>query len=169
MAPDAEIYALKIFGRSLDTSVEVLAAGIDWAGALKLPLVNLSLGSADPSHVGMLAPAVARARMSGTVIVAAGSDGGVGWLPGTLGGVVRTELDWSVARGTYTVGGSATSPIFRMSGYPRPIPGVDPQWNLKGLSFAVAGMTGIAARAMIESEARGVEAVVAELSRRAAC
>ena len=29
------------------------------------------------------------------------------------------------------------------SGYPRPIPGVPPERNLKGISFAVANVTGL--------------------------
>ena len=33
--------------------------------------------------------------------------------------------------------------IARASGYPRPIPGVAPERNLKGISFAVANTTGL--------------------------
>jgi hypothetical protein len=33
--------------------------------------------------------------------------------------------------------------IVRASGYPRPIPGVPPERNLKGISFAVANATGL--------------------------
>jgi hypothetical protein len=35
----------------------------------------------------------------------------------------------------------------KASAYPRPIPGVSPERNLKGLSFAVANATGIIASA----------------------
>lgn len=38
--------------------------------------------------------------------------------------------------------------VARASGYPRPIPGVPPERNLKGISFAVANVTGVLARAM---------------------
>jgi len=41
----------------------------------------------------------------------------------------------------------------RASGYPRPVPGVPPSRNLKGISFAVANVTGLMARAMSESAA----------------
>jgi hypothetical protein len=34
------------------------------------------------------------------------------------------------------------------SGYPRPIPGVPPERNISGLSFAVANVTGFLARLM---------------------
>ena len=83
--------------------------------------------------------------------MAAGSDAGIDWLPGSLGitGVIRVELDWSCPRGAHAADSDAAAPIFRTCGYPRPIPGVDPERNLKGLSFAVANLSGIAARVMI--------------------
>ncbi len=36
----------------------------------------------------------------------------------------------------------------RASGYPRPAPGIPPERNLKGLSFAVANVTGALARTL---------------------
>ena len=84
-----------------------------------------------------------------------------------LDGVIRVELDWSCARGAYTAAGTHEAPVFRTCGYPRSIPGVDPERNLKGLSFAVANVTGITARMMIETGVCDYQALVAELSRRA--
>ena len=169
LAAAAHICPLKVFDRTLDTSVEALVAAIDWAAVHRLPLVNLSLGTQDRFRAGALAEAVGRARAAGTVVVAAGPDRGIDWLPGTLDldGVLRVELDWACPRGSHTVTGGPEAPIFRTCGYPRPIPGVDPARNLKGLSFAVANVTGIAARAMIETGLRHHGAVVAELRRRA--
>ena len=46
----------------------------------------------------------------------------------------------------------ASRPLFRASGYPRPIPGVPREKNLAGISFAVANATGFIARGI---EARG--------------
>ena len=101
--------------------------------------------------------------------MAAGSDRRVDWLPGTLGldGVIRVELDWACPRGSHTATGSPAAPVFRTCGYPRPIPDVDPERNLKGLSFAVANVTGTAAQAMIEKGLHGYDALVTELRRRA--
>ena len=100
--------------------------------------------------------------------MAAGSDDGIDWLPGSLGadGVLRVELDWSCPRGEHTAD-RAGAAVLRTCGYPRAIPGVDPERNLKGLSFAVANVTGIAARAMVETGLRGHPALVEELQRRA--
>ena len=169
LAPEVGICPLKVFDRRLDAPVEALVAAVDWAAENALPLVNLSLGTAERSHAGGLADAVGRAHAAGTVVVAAGSDGGIDWLPGSLGveGVMRVEIDWSCPRGAHTADGDAATPVFRTCGYPRPIPGVDPERNLKGLSFAVANVTGIAARAMAETGVRGHADLTAELRRRA--
>ena len=162
LARDVHVCPLKVFDAVLDTSVEALVAAIEWAATHTLPLVNLSLGTSGVSGAGRLADAVARAHRAGVVIVAAGSDRGVEWLPGTLDldGVIRVELDWACPRGSHTVTGSPAAPVFRTCGYPRPIPGVDPERNLKGLSFAVANVTGITARTMIETGLRDHSALV---------
>lgn len=171
LAAAAHVCPLKVFDRTLDTSVEALVAAIDWAAVHELPLVNLSLGTRDHSRSAALADAVGRAQAAGTLVVAAGSDRDVDWLPGTLDldGVIRVELDWVCQRGSHGVTGPPKAPVFRTCGYPRPIPGVDPERNLKGLSFAVANVTGIAARTMIETGLRDHRAVVAELRQRARC
>ena len=169
LAPAVHVCPLKVFDRTLDTSVEALVAAIDRAVAHGLPMVNLSLGTRDPSSADTLAEAVGRARRNGTLVLAAGSHRGLDWLPGTLGldGVIRVELDWTCARGAHTVTGPPEAPVFRTCGYPRPIPGVDPERNLKGLSFAVANLTGIMARTLLDTGLRDLQALVTEMRRRA--
>src|SRR6478752_1228633 len=49
-APDAEIYAVKVFDRSLSTRISALVAAIDWSAANGMHLVNLSLGTARMEH-----------------------------------------------------------------------------------------------------------------------
>ena len=128
LAPAVGICPLKVFDRRLDAPVEALVAAIAWAAEHALPLVNLSLGTADGACAPTLADAVGRAHSAGTVVVAAGSDGGIDWLPGSLGveGVVRAELDWSCPRGAHTADRAGAAAVFRTCGYPRPIPGVPP-------------------------------------------
>jgi hypothetical protein len=79
--------------------------------------------------------------------VSAGDDEGVRWLPGSLPGVVAVQLDWSCPRDAFRRVEYDGAPVFRASGFPRPIPGVPPDRNLSGISFAVANMTGFVARA----------------------
>ena len=167
LAPEVRVCPLKVFDRTLETSVGALSAAIDWAAAHELPLVNLSLGTKDGSSARALADAVGRAHQAGVVVVAAGWNRGVDWLPGTLDrdGVIRVELDWECPRGSHRVTGPPEASVFRTCGYPRPIPGVDPARNLKGLSFAVANVTGAVARAMLETGLSDYGAVVSELRR----
>lgn len=159
-APSVTLLAAKVFETSLATSVDALVAAIRWSAAHDADLINLSLGVADPEHTGRMERAVLDASSRGSLIVAAGQRDGVRWLPGTLDGVLTVELDWSYPRGRYEVVGQGASMVFRTSGYPRPIPGIDPERNLKGLSFAVANMTGLAANAMSKHPVRGYRDVV---------
>jgi hypothetical protein len=46
--------------------------------------------------------------------------------------------------------------MFFASPHPRPIPGVSPDRNLHGTSFAVANMTGFAARALLHCSRSGL-------------
>jgi hypothetical protein len=54
-------------------------------------------------------------------------------------------LDWSVPRDEVEIVQDDRGIAFRASGFPRPIPGVPPERNLFGLSFAVANVTGFLA------------------------
>jgi hypothetical protein len=76
--------------------------------------------------------------------------------------VIRVAPDPDIARDQYRFDGAT----FYASGYPRPIPGVEPERNLSGVSFAVANMTGFVARAWAELTDRSYKAVVARLTHR---
>jgi subtilisin family serine protease len=148
-APDAELFAIKVFDGALVTDVRALVSAIRWASQSGIRLVNLSLGTARPEHESVLLQTVDRARDAGALVVAASEDDGVRWLPGCLPGVVPVRVDWTCPRDKYRVEtDSAGRVLFRASGFPREIPGVPPALNLKGISFAVANMTGFAARAL---------------------
>lgn len=166
-APRAALYAVKVFDRALDTDIGALVAAIDWAVERRVRLVNLSLGTPNQEHEEMLRGAVNRAAARDVIIVAAGEQDGTRWLPGALPGVIAVELDWTCPRDEYRVaerrGGRV---VFRASGYPREIPGVPPERNLKGLSFAVANVAGFVARALeTNPNARSADEVVALLEQ----
>jgi subtilisin family serine protease len=150
-APDAELYAVKVFDAALATNVAALVAAIDWAARHGVHLVNLSLGTARAAHDAVLRDAVARAAAAGTVVVSARDDGETAtpWLPGSLPGVIAVAVDWSLPRDRYRVADDGAGGVtFHASGFARPIPGVPPERNLHGVSFAVANVTGFAARAL---------------------
>lgn len=166
-APDTELWAVKVFDRDLATAAEALVGAIGWAASRGAHLINLSLGTANPAHESMLSEAVAAAGARGVFVVAAAEDEGTRWLPGSLDGVVPVRLDWRCPRDEYRVADEGGRIVFLASGYPRGIPGVRPERNLKGLSFAVANMTGFAARALEGVERGALDELTTRLARAA--
>jgi subtilisin family serine protease len=163
-APEADLYAVKVFDRLLSTSITALVAAIDWAAAQGIHLANLSLGTARLEHEDVLRAALDRALQRGLTIVSARDDAGVGWLPGSLPGVVPVQLDWSCPRDGYKVAVIGGASVFRASGFARPIEGVPPERNLNGISFAVANITGLIARRWHEMPDAPISAVIARLT-----
>jgi subtilisin family serine protease len=149
-APAADLFCIKVFDRELAATGQALVSAIEQALLADSQIINLSLGTANQEHEGELARVVGRAVRSGVIVIAAGEQDGVRWLPGALPGVWPVLLDWSIPREECQVTLRAGSPpVSHASGYPRPIPGVAPERNLKGLSFAVANVTGAVAAAML--------------------
>lgn len=149
-APQAELYAVKVFDEQLATTVSILVRAIDWASSRGIRIANLSLGTPNDFREPELAPAVARAVERGTIIVSAHEHDGRRWYPGSLDGVVGVVMDADQERETVTLVESGGRTVVRASGYPRPIPGVPPERNLNGISFAVANATGALARALVD-------------------
>lgn len=130
LAPEAELYAVKIFHRTLETDAVTLARALRWARGMDF--VNLSLGTANAEHREVLEEAVAACR--GTVVAAAG------YLPGDLAGVVR------VAPGEP---GERDGNWFAPPDSPE-LPGIPAERRPGGVSFAVARVTGwLAARRVL--------------------
>lgn len=138
-APDAELFAVKVFDRRLSAEIGAIVRALAWCRQSRMDIVNLSLGTANPEHRAMLEEVV---RGNGVVVSAAGM------LPGTLDGVVAVQADASCSRERFRFRDGA----FLASPYPRPIPGVPPERNLSGVSFAVANMTGFVAMALSTGE-----------------
>jgi subtilisin family serine protease len=141
-APDAEYFAVKVFDRELRTTGACLVKAIDWCVERKIDVVNLSLGTTNMAHREMFTQAADRAASAGTLLVAAANAGGQPCLPGCLPNVIAVEEDLECPRDLYKV---AENGVFRASGYPCPVPGVPPERNLNGISFAVANMCGFVA------------------------
>ena len=146
-APEATLVPVKVFDRELRATADALVAAIDWAVAARVHVINLSLGTANVGHEARLTAALVHAAAAGVCLVAAAEQDGTRWLPGSLPGAVGVTLDWSCPREQAEVRVSGDGELrrvtMRASGYPRPIPGVPPERNLKGLSFAVANATGL--------------------------
>ncbi|MEZ4415722.1 MAG: S8 family serine peptidase [Gemmatimonadota bacterium] len=173
-APDAELWAVRIFGDRLATTLDGLVAGLEWSIARGAHLVNLSLGTTAQAHRPALEAALARARSAGVLVVSAAEHEGVCWLPGglpdALGVRVATDLPPLTVRFTSTSAGGIRA---ESVGLPRSIPGVPAALNVHGISFAVANATGALARLLeagtgpsgMAGVARALEALSPSASR----
>lgn len=164
-ASDAQLYAVKVFDRALTTNIDAIIRAIDWCVENDMDVINLSLGTTNEKHRAEIESAVARAAERRTVLVAAHEMLGKPSLPGCLPSVIGVEVDWEIPRACYDVKSPDDKPVFIASAYPRDIPGVPPDRNLKGISFAVANITGFVARAREAVPKGSVDQVIAILER----
>lgn len=100
-APEATIYAYKVFGCDGSTTNAVVAAAIDRAVAEGVDVISLSLGSPYGSTTSIDAEAIANAVRAGvTVVASAGNDGPAAYLvdsPSTADGAISVgALDASL-------------------------------------------------------------------------
>lgn len=148
-APDVSLYAVRVFGNALSTQSSVLVRGLRWGVGKELRVINLSLGTANPDRADVLADVVKRAVADGVIIVSAAEHGGKEWLPGCLPGVLGVVLNRECPRDHVALSSTSRgNAAVAASGYPRPIPGVPPERNLSGISFAVANVSGFVARVL---------------------
>ena len=152
-APDAELYAVKVFDRKLAASIGVILRALEWCRDHRMDLVNLSLGTENPAH----RDAFLRVLGDDLLVVSAANV-----LPGSLSEVIGVAADPDCPREVFRYQGG----VFYASPYPRPIPGVPVDRNLRGTSFAVANMTGLVARALKDSSRPAIrEALIAQAER----
>jgi Subtilase family len=146
-APDAELYAVKVFDRRLTANIGVILRALAWCRDHKMDLVNLSLGTENPAH----RESFLRVLGDDLLVVSAASA-----LPGSLPEVIGVAPDPDCPRDAFRYHDG----VFRASPYPRPIPGVPVARNLQGASFAVANMTGLIARALQDSSRSSIREIL---------
>jgi hypothetical protein len=144
-APSADIYAVKVFDRSLSTNGQILLRALDWCLDSGMHFINLSLGTWNVDYTEPFIDRVCRAQKMGTRIIAAYESGGRFTLPGCLAGVVGVVIEPDCPRTEIVKRVREGRPVCGASGYPRDIPGVPRERNLQGISFAVANVTGLLA------------------------
>jgi hypothetical protein len=145
-APAVDLFAIRVFDRTLATSAALLARAIECAAEHDCRLINLSLGTSNPERADLLEQAVQQAIAYGAVVISARELNGTRWFPGSLQGVIGVLVDPDCPRHALRIDRRSEQPVLRASGFPRPIPGVPPERNLQGISFAVANVTGMIAR-----------------------
>lgn len=134
-APNAELFAVKVFDRRLTANIDTILRALEWCREHGMDLVNLSLGTENPAH----RDSFLRVLGDDLLVVSA-----AGALPGSLPGVIGVAPGLACPRDVFRY----YDGMFYASPYPRPIPGVPVERNLQGASFAVANMTGLVARCL---------------------
>ena len=140
-APSASLLSIRVFHRRLDAHFEAILDAIEWGVEERLDLLNLSLGVANREKDAAFVSACARAMERGVAVVsAAGAAGERAFL--------AVAADYALEGGEirFEEGRFHASPWARQRGVlPR-------EKNFHGASFAVAHVTGIAARILSEGE-----------------
>ncbi|RMG49590.1 MAG: hypothetical protein D6723_13600 [Acidobacteria bacterium] len=149
-APEAELFAIKVFHRRLITSADVIAEAIGWAVDHDVKLINLSLGTLNWKHRPLFERACQRALDRGSIVIAPAHHRGRAILPGALPCCLGVAMMASCSPGEYFYRRLGEQLAFLAHPWPRDLPGVPRERNLHGLSFAVAHMTGFAARLINE-------------------
>jgi hypothetical protein len=124
----AELYAIKIFDRSLSARAGAVVRALNWCRHYHMDLIHLSAGAEDAVR-----PATLESALDGLLVVSA-----AGQLPERLPGVIAVEADDACPRDEFRY----RDGVFRASPYPLPNAG----FHCKGVNFAIANMTGFAAR-----------------------
>ena len=143
-APEATVFAVKIFSDRLVTSIEILEAALRWAIDQKMHVVNLSLGTANPEHRARMVKIAAMAKRVGTLIAASSPPDRTDMFPAALGGIFGVAASDDCSWNEYRY--IANDPIhFRAHPSPRPLPGLDQSRNYRGHSFASAHLSALLA------------------------
>ena len=137
MAPDADVFSVKVFDRRLATSASVVVRAIDWCLEQRMDIVNLSLGTANPDHRSQFAVAAERVHAAGAVLVSAYEVNGTLMLPGSMPGVIGVVEEAECERGEVRMVHDGP-PRVAACPYPLDIAGVPRERNLRGVSFSVA-------------------------------
>jgi hypothetical protein len=153
MAPEAKLYAVKIMGKRLRTSAELMAAGIETAARNGATIVNLSLGTPNMGKALLLRDCCANAVDSGSVVLAAAHPKGEraypADLPETIG--VAAHPDCPMDKFFY----------FSPKRFPRK------QWGVLSDKFLTHGYSQI--RGGVQGKYRGSGMATAYMAGTAAC
>ncbi len=136
-APEAALYSIRVFHRTLEAHVEAILDAIDWGVEERLDLLNLSLGCTN--RESEFDTACAHAATRGVAMVSPARNGGA---------YLGVAADYALEGETIRFDGR----VFYASPWARERGVLPREKNFHGTSFAVAHVTGIAARILSEGQ-----------------
>jgi len=145
LAPAAVLDAIRVLPADLRMSGADLARGIALAVERGAAIVNVSIGTREPTHRAALAAAVAGAAAAGAIVVAAALPGARDMLPAGLPGVVAVAPRFD---GLLLHHDPTEWPPWTASGEARPYEGQ--RSNFRGPSMAAARVSGALAALALE-------------------
>ncbi|WP_263416463.1 subtilisin-like serine protease QhpE [Terriglobus albidus] len=146
LAPEATIVPVRIFDKTLSTTLPSLVRALEWCAANSIQIVNLSLGTTDESYQESFEKAAAHIAAAGAVLVAPYAMEEKLLLPGSLPGVIGVVSDTTCGDAACTVKQVSGKIVFGAQPYPREIPDASRELNLVGVSFSVARVSAYFAR-----------------------
>lgn len=148
-APFASVYAVKIFQRELVTSSAVLMAALRWAIEKQMKIIHLSLGTEVEAYREEFKFLCRKAYDAGIIVSAAARYPGDSIIPAAFETVIGVCWDRGCDKDTIRYYPGETVE-FGAHGWPRDLPGMPPELNFRGNSFAAAHVTSRAAQIVEE-------------------
>ena len=154
VAPEATIYAVKVLAANGSGALSWVAAGIDWAVANDIQVINMSLGATTTSIA--LSDAVAAAHAAGVIVIAAAGNSGccntVGYPAKLPGAMAVGAIDAADALASFSSTGPEVDVVAPGVAIRAPVPTgsctlCDPSGYkvLNGTSMATPHVAGVAA------------------------
>jgi subtilisin family serine protease len=140
-APDADMYAVKIFYDKLKAPVDLLIAGLKWAIDENMKIIHLSLGTEQDACKARLGQLCREAYRKHIIMVAAARSPEDDIFPAGLPGVIGVYWNRQCRKGEIICHPGCRIE-FGASGRPRKLTGIPENMNFSGHSFAAAQVTG---------------------------
>jgi subtilisin len=148
IAPEAEIYSVKVLGSMLRSTGEMFIAGLKWVIDQNIPLANLSLGTTREKYFSSLHSLTDRAYFNRLIMVAARSNAPAPSFPATFSSIIGVKAIYTPDPFDFYF--ADTPPVeFLVKGVDVKLPWLNHQWEkCTGNSFAAPHLTGIIALIM---------------------
>lgn len=148
VAPDVDLFAVKVLGRSGSGSISGIAQGLQWSSNNNMDVANMSLGSPSPSPT--LERAVNQATNSGVLVVAASGNSGassIGYPARYQNAMAVGATDQNNNRASFSQFGTGLDIMAPGVGVQSTYPG-NGYRSLSGTSMAAPHVAGVAALVM---------------------
>jgi subtilisin family serine protease len=146
LAPEADLYSVRVIGKSAVGTTEQLLAGLSWAIEQEVDVVNLSLGTTSPRFAQALHELSDQAAFAGLILVAAANNRGIPAYPAKFASTIAVENEWFAdpLQYYYRVGQVTELQAHGIYVHAPTLNGKYQMWT--GTSFACPHITGIVAR-----------------------